>query len=430
MLRFLPPACCLFLMFLPTRDASAADWPQFLGPNRDGVVRDKGLNLDWKTKPPATLWKAPLGHAFSSVIVVDGKIYTGAKRDKKDAVVCLDAKDGKELWHVDVAPTYLDKQKHGYGPRATPTHHKGKLYCIFPMGELVCLTTAGKKVWQADIFKDTGAKNHHGETQFYWGVSMSPLVEGDLVIVQPGGTEGNSVAAYHKDTGKLVWKAGSDPMGYASPIAVTIAGKKQLIVPTGQSVLGLDPAKGDVLWRHAFGNQFNATAASPVWADKVLFVSAAYGAGSAALEVLPPSSKPSPRGEGGQGEGTWTVREKWKQKKMQTLMATSIVLDGHIYGFSGDLSAFTMRCVSLADGEIKWEQRMPGRQCLLALNDHLLCIGERGDLTLIEAQPRSYVVKAELPKLLAYKAWAPPAFADGRLYLRDQQQLVCLELGK
>jgi outer membrane protein assembly factor BamB len=248
---------------------------------------------------------------------------------------------------------------------------------------------------------------------------MSPLVEGDHVIVQPGGTDGNSVAAFHKDTGKLVWKAGSDPMGYASPIAVTIAGTKQLIVPTGQSVLGLDPSKGTLLWRHAFGNEFNATAASPVWADNVLFVSAAYGAGSAALEIFPDKDTK-----------TWTVREKWKHKKLQTLMATSIVLDGHIYGFSGDLSAFMLRCVSLADGAIKWEQRMPGRQGLLALNDHLLCIGERGDVTLIEAQPRSYVVKAELPKLLTYRAWAPPAFADGRLYLRDQGQLVCLDLRK
>ncbi len=420
MRHFLPrTACCTFLLFFINLPAVAADWPQFLGPNRDGIVRDKGLNFDWKTKPPATLWKVPLGNGFASVIIVDNKIYTGAKRETKDAVVCLDAKDGKELWHFDVAPTYLDKQKHGYGPRSTPVHHQGKVYALFPMGELVCLTTAGKQVWHANIFKDTGAKNHAGE-KYYWGASMSPIVEGDLVIVQPGGTDGNSVAAYHKDTGKLVWKAGSDPMGYASPITATIAGKKHLIVPTGQSVLGVEPAKGEVLWRHAFGNEFNATAASPVWADNVLFVSAAYGAGSAALEILPPDKD----------KKTWTVREKWKQKKMQTLMATSMVLDGHIYGFSGDLSAFLLRCVSLTDGEIKWEERMPGRQGLLALDGHLLCVGERGDIQLIEAQPRSFAVKGELPKLLAYKAWSSPAFADGKLYLRDQQHLVCLDLRK
>lgn len=410
--------CCL-LPFLSSRPAIASNWPQFLGPNRDGIVKDKGLNLDWKAKQPATLWKVPIGSGFGSVIIVDGKIYTQARREQNDAVFCLDAKDGKELWHFDVAPTYIDKQRHGYGPRSTPAHHQGKLYCLFPMGELVCMTTDGKKVWQANLFKDTGAKNHAGET-YYWGVSMSPLVEGDLVIVQPGGTDKNSVAAYQKDTGKLVWTAASDPMGYASPVTLTIAGKKQLIVPTGQSVLGLDPVKGDVLWRHAFGNQFNATAASPVWADNVLFVSAAYGAGSAALEILPPDKD----------KETWTVREKWRQKKMQTLMATSMIIDGHIYGFSGDLSAFMLRCVSLADGEIKWEERMPSRQGLLALDGHLLCVGERGDVQLIEAQPRSFVVKGELPKLLAYKTWSAPAFADGRLYLRDERHLLCLDLRK
>ena len=420
-------ACCVFLMFLSSHAAVAADWPQFLGPNRDGIVRDKGLNVDWKSKAPATLWKVPIGNAFSSVIIVDKKIYTQAKRGTNDGIVCLDAKDGKEVWHFDVAPTYIDKQRHGFGPRSTPVHDQGKLYCLFPMGELVCMTTDGKKVWQANIFKDTGAKNHAGET-FYWGVSMSPLVEGDLVIVQPGGTKGNSVAAYDKNTGKLVWTAGSDPMGYASPIVATIAGKKQLIVPTGQSVLGLGPTKGEVLWRHEFGNQYNATAASPIWADNVLFVSAAYGAGSAALEILPPAKEngePSPvKGE------AWTVREKWKQKKMQTLMATSMVLDGHIYGCSGDLSAFMMRCVSLTSGEVKWEERVQGRLGLLALEGHLLCVGERGDVLLVEAQPRSYVVKAELPKLLAFKTWAAPAFADGKLYLRDERHLVCLDLRK
>jgi outer membrane protein assembly factor BamB len=248
-----------------------------LGPNRDGIIRDKGLNLDWKTKVPPVLWKVPIGNGFSSVIIVDDRIYTQAKRGPNDGVVCFDSRDGKELWFVVAAPSYIDRQRQGPGPRSTPAYHQGKLYCLFPMGELLCLTTDGKKVWQANMFRDTGARIPAGEN-FYWGVSMSPLVEGDLVIVQPGGTNGNSVAAYHKETGKLVWTAGSDPIGYASPITISVTGKKQLIVPTGQSVLGIQPATGQVMWRYEFGNQFNATCASPVWAENLLFVSAAYGA--------------------------------------------------------------------------------------------------------------------------------------------------------
>jgi len=397
------------------------DWPQFLGPNRNGIVRDKDLNLDWKTKAPATLWKVPIGNGFSSLIIVENRIYTQAKRGPNDGVVCFDARDGKELWFFEVAPSYIDKQRWGYGPRSTPTHHQGKLYCLFPMGELLCLTTEGKKVWQADIFRDTGAKNMVGES-LYWGVSMSPLVEGDLVIVQPGGTKDNSVAAYHKDTGKLVWTAGSDAIGYGSPIVITVADKKQVIVATGESVLGIEPAKGQVLWRHGFGNQFKATCASPVWADNLLFISASH-VGSAVLEIVPPEK-----------DGTkkdWTVREKWRnQKTMRNMMATSMVLDGHVYGCSGDTSAFVLRCLDFPTGAVQWEQRLEVRCGLLALDGHLLCVGERGDLLLVKAQPREFTVKGELPKLLEYKTWAAPAFAGGKLYLRDERHLLCLDLRK
>ena len=251
---------------------------------------------------------------------------------------------------------------------------------------------------------------------------MSPLVEGDLVIVQPGGTKDNSVAAYHKDTGKLVWTAGSDAIGYGSPIVITVADKKQVIVATGESVLGIEPAKGQVLWRHGFGNQFKATCASPVWADNLLFISASH-VGSAVLEIVPPEKDGTKKG--------WTVREKWRnQKTMRNMMATSMVLDGHVYGCSGDLSAFMLRCLDLPTGAVQWEQRLKVRCGLLALDGHLLCVGERGDLLLVKAQPREYTVKGELPKLLEYKTWAAPAFAAGKLYLRDDRHLLCLDLRK
>ncbi|MEX0641114.1 MAG: PQQ-binding-like beta-propeller repeat protein [Pirellulales bacterium] len=416
-------ACCA--CGLAHRHSAAADpakdWPQFLGPNRDGIVRDTGLNLDWKTKPPKTLWKVPIGSGFSSVSIVADRIYTQARREANDGVLCLDAKDGKERWFFEAAPTYLDMQKWGYGPRSTPTHHEGKLYCLFPMGELVCLTTEGKMVWQAEIFKDTGAKRPSEETLF-WGVSMSPLVEGDLVIVQPGGTKDNSVAAYHKDTGKLVWTAGSDVIGYGSSIAITVAGNKQIVVPTGESILGIEPASGRVLWRYVFGNQYKATCASPVWADNLLFVSASH-VGSAVVEIVPPEKAGATK--------AWTVREKWRnQKTMRNMMATSMILNGHIYGCSGDLSAFVLRCLDLPTGMVRWEHRLPDRCGLLALDGHLLCASERGDVLLVEAQPRAFIVKGELPKLLAYKTWAAPALAGGKLYLRDDRHLLCLDLRK
>src|SRR5262249_20113641 len=158
---------------------------------------------------------------FSSVAVAEDRLYTQCKRGNRDGVVCLDAGTGKELWFHDAAPSYLDKQGQGPGPRSTPTLHQGKLFCLFPMGDLLCLNAAdGKEQWKIDIFQATGAKNPAGAF-YYWGMSGSPLVEGDNVIVQPGGTKNNSLAAFATATGKLAWAAGDDPPGYTSPIAIT-----------------------------------------------------------------------------------------------------------------------------------------------------------------------------------------------------------------
>ena len=181
-------------------------WPRFLGPYFTGIAPDKGLNFDWKKTPPKTLWKIPLGDGFSSFCIIGDRLYTMCGRNKRDMVICLDRNTGKEIWFRDIAPTYLDTQKQGAGPRSTPTFHDGKLYCLFPMGELCCLSAEdGKVVWQANQFTDTGATNPAGEF-YYWGVAASPLIEGDLVIVQPGGSDNNSVAAFNKNTGKLVWR--------------------------------------------------------------------------------------------------------------------------------------------------------------------------------------------------------------------------------
>jgi outer membrane protein assembly factor BamB len=410
---------CLFVLWSAslltgqTPNEPKAWWPQFLGPQRDGRSREKNLNVDWQKTPPKVLWKVPLGKGYSSFAIVGERLFTMCKRDADDIAICLDAATGRELWATTLA--HIDKQRQGAGPRATPTYADGKLYCLMPMGELFCLSAAdGKKLWSADQFKDTGAKNPAGPS-LYWGVSLSPLVEGDLVIVQPGGSSKNSVAAYHKNTGKLVWMAGDDPPGYASPFVATIAGQRQVIMPTGASILGMDPVKGTIHWRYGFGNQFKATCANPVWQDNLLLVTAAYGAGSAVLEIA-------------QKDGQWSVQEKWKNKKLQALFATPMISGGKIYGFHGDLSAFMFKCVDLQTGAVLWDERLDCRHFLLAIDGHILSWSERGSLGLVEMQAAKYVQKAVLPDLLRYKCWAAPALADGRLYLRDESQVLCLDL--
>jgi hypothetical protein len=171
------------------------------------------------------------------------------------------------------------------------------------------------------------------------------------------------------------------------------------------------------LWRYAFGNPFDATCANPVWADGVLFVSAAYGVGCAALEIK------------ADGDG-WAVKERWKNKNLQTIFGTAAVLDGYAYGHHGDLGAILLKCVDLKTGEVKWEERQPGRSTLIAAEGHLITLGERGGLRLVAATPEGYRLKGELPNVLAPKAWAAPALANGKLYLRDQKDLICLDLRK
>jgi outer membrane protein assembly factor BamB len=400
------------------RLALAADWPQFLGPTRNGHSTETGLNLDWRAQPPRVVWKVPLGAGFGSLIVVGDRLYTTAQRARRDYLLCFDIGTGKQVWALDAAPGFIDRwQKQGPGPRPTPAHDRGNLYCQMSDGDLLCVrATDGKEQWRANIFRAAGTRDRNGD-EYYWGFSTSPLVEGDLVITQPGGKNNTSVLALDRTTGKVVWKAGTDPSGYASPIAVTIDGQRQLVVPTGQSVLGLDPARGTILWRYAIGNRFDANCATPVWAEDLLFVSAAYGTGCAALEIARDGAK-------------WSVRERWRHRNLQNIFGTSIVLGDHIYGHHGDLGTITLRCLDLKTGEVKWTERQPGRSTMVAVQGHLLILDEQGGLRLVEARPERYQAKGEVRDLLEFKAWAAPALAQGRLYLRDQRHLICLDLGK
>jgi outer membrane protein assembly factor BamB len=412
------PLVVAALTAAPLQAQHEPEWGQLLGPQRNGISTETGLRLDWTKHGPKTVWKVPLGSAFSSLAIAGDRLVTMAKRGDRDTIVCLRTDDGKELWAVDAAPTYLDKQRQGAGPRSTPTIAGEFVYCLLPRGDLLCVALKdGKPKWKTNIFEVSGAKERVGET-FYWGVSLSPLVEGDLVITQPGGDKNNSVLALNKSDGKKAWSIGSDPAGYGSPIVITVQKRRMIVCPTGKSLLGLDPVKGDLLWRYAFGNRFDATCATPVWANDLLFVSAAYNTGCAAVEIVAEGDK-------------FTAREKWKNKNLQTLMATSIFHDGYIYGCHGDLGVILMKCVDLQTGDVKWEQRQKdGRFGLIAAEGQLLCLSEQGSVFVVEANPKSFVETGRLDKVLTYKAWAMPALAKKRLYVRDESHLLCLDLSK
>lgn len=391
-------------------------WTSFLGNQRNGISDETGLNVNWNEHKPSVLWREPLGGGYSSIVIADGKLWTMATHLNHDYIICLDALSGKKLWSTRGAPTYLDNQRQARGPRSTPTWHAGKLYCLLPAGDLLCLTAdTGRILWKVNIFDISGAPRQEQKTIYYWGMSASPLIEGDLVILQPGGSANNSVIAVHKDTGKLVWSAGTDPPGYASPIVIEAENQRQIIVPTGQSILSLNPKEGSLLWRVVWGNKYNCNCATPVWNEDSLFISSAYGTGSMRFALTLQNEELRPI-------------SRWKNLSMQNQFATSIIKDGYIFGPHGDLATVTYRCLDMQRGEVQWKSRRVGKCTQIAAQGHLICLTEQGTLVLIEANPTEYREKGELTGLLEFKAWAHPALANHRLYLRDEKRILCLDL--
>ncbi|MCA9007210.1 MAG: PQQ-like beta-propeller repeat protein, partial [Planctomycetaceae bacterium] len=396
--------------------SEAGPWTSFLGNHRNGNSDETGLNLDWNARKPAVLWRVPLGGGYSSLVIAEGRLWTMATHLANDFVVCFDARSGKKLWSTLAAPTYIDHQKQASGPRSTPTYHEGKLYCLLPAGDLLCLNAiSGEILWKVNIFEISGAPRQEEQTLYYWGMSASPLIEGDLVILQPGGDNNNSVIAVNKDTGKLVWGAGNDPPGYGSPIVIDTLDQRQIIVPTGSSVLSLNPEKGSLLWRIVWGNKYNCNCATPVWNDESLFISSAYGTGCMRFALFRQNEEIRPISQ-------------WKSLSLQNQFATSIIKDGYIYGPHGDLAAVSYRCLDMQRGKIQWQTRRVGKCTQIAAEGHLICLTEQGTLILIEADPTEYREKGKLTGLLNFKAWAHPALADQRLYLRDEKRLICLDL--
>ena len=392
-----------------------ADWPQFLGPRRDGVSHEQGLNFDWLGQPPKILWRKPLGSGFSSLSIVGNRLFTMSQQGDQIVVVCFGASTGEQLWTQPLGSSYLDNQNQGPGPRATPTYGRGKLFCLGPSGELACLNANdGEISWRTNVYKASSVTDPSDE-DLYWGLSGSPLVVDDLVICLPGGGNNNSIAAFDKHSGKLIWTVGSDHRSYASPITATLDGRRQIVCYTGESLLGLDPARGSILWRFAFQNQHKCTCATPLVIDDQIFISTAYGAGSALVQLE-------------LRNGKFDVQQKWAQKRFQTLFATSVIVDGYAYGCHGDTSVCTLRCLELATGQLKWIARPPGRCTLIAAEGHIIALSEDGVLRLVAANSTQYIEKGRLDGLLTYKAWATPALSQGRLYARDQQDLVCVDL--
>jgi outer membrane protein assembly factor BamB len=396
-LRPLTLASCLL-----ASTALAADWPQLRGPNRDGISRETGLLRSWPAGGPKTLWKVPIGEGFSHIAVAKGRLFTMYGQGDNDFAAAYNAETGRPLWRVPLGRKYISDQ--GNGPRSTPVVDGDTVYVLSGRGQLAALKAAdGKKVWEHDLQQELGAEPPQ------WGISTSPLIEGNLLLVDVGGSRGRSLVAFDKKTGKTAWTSQNEPAGYSAPIAITVGGVRQVVFFTGRSVLAVAPKDGKLLWRVPWKTDWDVNAATPIFVppDK-LYISSGYDTGAALFRIEVT-------------DGRVGADQVWQNPRMKNQFSSSVLHNGHIYGFDNSV----LKCLVAATGEEKWKESGFGHGSLILADGHLIVLSERGKLSLVEATPAGYREKGN-SQPLSGKCWTAPTLANGRLYLRNEEDLLAL----
>jgi outer membrane protein assembly factor BamB len=391
---------------LPATNTAGRDWPQWRGRNRDGVATETGLRTDWPADGLPLVWKAKTGAGYSALAIAHNRAYTIVQDEEAEAVVCWDATGGAELWRFRYPCKYVNGE--GSGPRSTPTVAGDRVYTVGATGIFHCLeATTGKKVWRHDLLEEFHANN------LPWGVSFSPLVDGDLVFTMPGGPGGNSLAAFHKDHGTLAWKALDGPAGYSSPLAAVLAGRPQIVFFTGDAVLGVAGKDGSLYWRYPWATEAGCNIATPIIAGNYVFISSGYNHGCAVLEIV------------ADADGQLHAEKVYEHNRMRNHFGSSVLHHDHIYGFDEGF----LVCMNLRTGKICWKERGFGKGTLLSADGHLIVLGDQGKLALVAASPEAFRQEATL-QVSRKRCWIMPALAHGKLYVRDEEQVQCLDVSR
>jgi outer membrane protein assembly factor BamB len=385
--------------------AASTGWPQWRGPNRDGVSPEKGLLTQWSANGPDIVWKAKTGDGYASPAIADGRCILTVQDGTDEAIVCWDAETGSERWRRKY-PARFENRESGVGPHGTASIVGDRAYVVGATGMFHCLAVEdGKVLWSHDLLKEFNVKNQE------YGVSFSTLIEGDMVITMPGGAGGNSLAAFNRQDGQMIWKSLDDRAGYSSPVAGTIAGKRQLVFLTAENILGISPTDGKMLWKHPWPLFKDCNIATPTIIGDYVFVSSGYGKGCILLEVSADAS------------GAMQVRPVYEHNRMRSRFSTTVLVNEHLYGFDETW----LVCMELRTGKIRWKKRGFDEGQLLAADGQLFVLGEHGKLALVEANPEKYVERGSC-QLLGGRCWTMPVLANGKLYVRDQEQILCLKV--
>ncbi len=392
--------CAVAMVFLAGL-APAADWPNYRGPNYDGISSETGWRSTW-TENPTVEWSASLGAGFASMAVCNNRVYATGNVNDNDIVYCLDAATGEEVWRQSYRSP-LNPKNHEGGPCATPTVEGDAVYVFGKNGDALRLNAkTGKIVWHRNVAKELGLRLPT------WFFSSSAVVVDDLVILNAGA----SGVALTKTDGSVAWKSGADAAGYASAVPFPVGGKKCVALLGCRDLFGIEAATGKVLWRYEWKTSYDINAADPIIAGNTIFISSGYNKGCALLALSADGAK-----------------EIFSNKNMRNQCNGSVLWDGYIYGFDGQVGGSgKLTCMELKTGDVKWSQGGLGTGSLMVADGKLIVLGEAGKLAIAEASPAGYKELASV-EILKGKCWTVPVLANGRIYARNAAgDLVCVDV--
>lgn len=429
----------ILLSLIVHTEVHSLDWHDFLGPERNGKSQEKINITPWEEAGPQVLWTREIGTSYGSPSIVNGKVYIFTRHGDMARLSCLESETGNELWRFEYPTDYEDMYGYNNGPRSCPIVDDDRVYIFGAEGMLHCVSIQdAKPIWKVDTVKKFNVVDN------FFGVASTPAVEGDLLIVQIGGSppgtpkdiwesrgnpkpNGNGIVAFNKYTGEVVYQIVDELTSYASPIFANIKGRRWGFAFLRGGLVGFEPKSGKIdfhyPWRHNQVESVNAS--SPVVADDLVFISESYGIGSSVLQVRP-----------GGYNIVWKDEPNSRNRAMEMHWHTAIHHEGYLYGCSGRHSGGAeFRCVELTTGKVMWRSRVNERASLLWVNDYFIYLGEYGRLLLLKCTPDELaVISQSVPtdkngkQLINYPAWAAPVLADGHLYVRGKDRLICFVL--
>lgn len=387
-------------------ESDSQDWPQWRGPNRNGAVAESGIARRWSTDGPVELWRKSIGDGYAGIAISNGRVYTSYADADDEILVSLDAESGEELWRYRLNERF--NEQFGNGPRSTPVVDGDRIYAMGSYGWLHAINLAdGSKIWSLNIHSTFGNEN----AGYDRGYSCSPLIEGDMIIVNGGRDPEATIVALDKHSGETIWTYLNGGNSFSSQMAWDILGKRQIVSSIGYGMVGLDATNGKELWKYRWETSYNLNIAAPVFLPpNYLIISSGYDKGAAMVSLQ-------------NTDNEWRVQEVWQNRLFRNHFNSSVNLNGYVYGFDEK----NLKCINAKTGEEQWASRDYGKGSLLLADDVLVVLSDKGKLALVDAQPDKYNELAS-SQVLSGKCWTMPSFSQGKVYLRNHKSLVALDL--